>query len=165
MVPRPDDFEPPGLGMERVAQVPMPEIFPHPEARDLLANGGQVALNLAAGAVVLCQFQVPGGRVGVLRDVNIQVNAMLGTTNVRFRLRQAGAIIPGWGDMTIAPRIAASVTASSLPESTLVRIGEGALLTLEAQVLDAGAYDVYGSFHGWHYSTALEQRFRKVWAV
>lgn len=150
--------------MERVAQVPMPEIFPHPEARDLLANGGALALNLAAGPVVLCQVQLPSGSVAVVRDLNIQVNNMIGTTNVRFRLRQAGSIILGWGDMTIAPRIAASVTASSLPESTLIRIGEGALLTLEAQVLDAGAYDVYGSFHGWQYSTALEQRFRKVWA-
>ncbi len=157
--PRPEDFDLP-LGQ---VQVPPPEVFPHPSARDFYDFGTQAAQTLAMGVIVLAQFQVPPQRVAVIRDIVLNVNNMLATAVILWRLRQNGSLLPGYGAMTIAGRAAASVSSSTSPDSTIIRISEGAIITLESQVFDAGAYDVSCSFHGWHYAGALDAKYRSAW--
>lgn len=157
--PRPEDFDLP----QGQVLIPAPEVLPHPSARDFYDFGTQAAQTAAMGIIVLAQFQVPSQRVAVVRDIVLNVNNMIATTSIFWRLRQNGALLPGYGAMTLAGRAAASVASSTSPDSTLIRISEGALLTLESEVIDAGAYGVSASFHGWHYASALDAKYRSAW--
>lgn len=162
--PRPEEFLPPSeRDFNRRVLIPAPEVLPHPSARDFYDFGTQAAQTLAMGVLILAQFPVPAQRVAVVRDIVLNVNNMLATTNIIWRLRQNGSLLPGYGAMTLAGRAAASVASSTSPDSTLIRISEGAIITLESEVFDAGAYDVSCSFHGWHYASALDAKYRSAW--
>ena len=144
------------------------DIFPPPGGLDFNQFGQSQALDTAAttspatgplGIVLVpgitasftgngLSFQVPPLNIAVVRDVSIFVNAMVITTDIRWRLTQDGSIIPGW-ELSISPRAAGSVEISFIPQSTLVRIREGALIELAIEVVDAGTYQAGGQFHGW----------------
>ena len=145
-----------------VANIPAPEIYPWPGAQDFAAEGFQTGINLASGEVTLATLVVPTQNVAVVRDLTVIVNTMLATTDARFRFRINDGVVQGY-DYRPFPRPAASLEASFPPESTLIRIPEGATITYTAVILDAGTYDIGAYFHGWFWSKVTNDRFAQQW--
>jgi hypothetical protein len=109
------------------------------------------------------QFQVPPGRVAVIRSISILANNLLVTSDVRWALLFNEVPEPGWDRLTINPRAAGSVEVSWTPEETFIPVPEGALIDWRVTVLDAGTYQVSIAAHGWHYPIELELAARQAW--
>lgn len=128
-----------------------PEYMPPLRSTDFQlfgANAGQV---IASGVVELDSIQLPAQNVGIIRSVTLGVGALTADANIHWRVTVGGGPAPGlWGDMTIAPRGAAFVSVSYLPEEVWIRLPRGTNVALTVQVVaGAGAYNVSGQLHGW----------------
>lgn len=122
---------------------------------DVLLGAGPVAQTTLAG----CTFQVPAQNVLVIRELNFNINNMLITTDVTFRLLVNGASIEGYV-VKLFPRAAASVSVAFPSDSTVIHIPEAAEVSITVQVGDAGAYQVGASWRGWFYSKDTHERFK-----
>lgn len=129
-----------------------PEIYPPKEAQSFNVVGtaalgpGPTALTLIAGPLVL-----PTNMVGVVREITLVVNNLLTTSLVTFSLRFNQGPVPGFDNLFIAPRAAASVSVSYPPESVLQRVGDGTTIDIAAVVADGGTYQMTATFRGWWY--------------
>lgn len=109
------------------------------------------------------QFQIPAGRVGVIRSISILANSLLVTSDIRWALLFNESAEPGWDRLTINPRAAGSVEVSWTPEETFIPVPEGSLIDWRVTVLDAGTYQVSISAHGWHYPVELDLAAASSW--
>lgn len=109
------------------------------------------------------QFQIPAGRVGVIRAISILANSLLVTSDIRWALLFNESAEPGWDRLTINPRAAGSVEVSWTPEETFIPVPEGALIDWRVTVLDAGTYQVSIAAHGWHYPVELDLAAAQSW--
>ena len=100
-------------------------------------------------------FQLPANSIGVIRSIDLYINATLTTTNVTWSLEVNGAAVPGYGQMTIFPRVAQSVSRGF---DSLVFLPQGALITVTVTNVDGAAYQVGASYQGWHVSANVIQR-------
>lgn len=139
------------VGAPQVIAFP-PEIYPTKDAQTfgptgtIVTGAGPVAATTVTGPFVL-----PINMVAVVREVTLNVNNLLTTSLVSFALRFNEAPVPGYDNLAIAPRAAASVAISYPPESVLVRIPDGATIDIAVTVLDAGSYQVTANYRGWWY--------------
>ncbi len=157
---------PEGMGSpERGTQVsPVqfpPEVYPPPDAAYFSGDGNATGVTSAANVLVAAE-NIPTQTVAVIREFTINVNDMLTSTDIRWRLRQNNSPISGW-DKTLFPRIAASVGGNFPPELTMVRIIDGGLIDVEIQVNDAGTYQVGASYSGWFFSKETAERYAEAW--
>ncbi|MGE0161061.1 MAG: hypothetical protein AB7T31_16820 [Gemmatimonadales bacterium] len=127
---------------------------------------GTLASRTAANTPALftgARFQIPAGRVGVIRSLSILANSLLVTSDVRWAVLFNANAEPGWNALTINPRAAGSVEVSWTPEETFIPVPEGATIDFRVTVLDAGTYQVSVAAHGWHYPVELEIAAAQSW--
>lgn len=134
-----------------------PQYFPPLGASNLFAAA---QLSLGPGPTALtpipgCSFTVPANNVGVVRGLTLNVNNLLTTSLITFSLLINGAPLPGFANMFIFPRLAASLASDFPPENTSIEIPDGATVSVAAQVNDPGTYQLGATFRGWYWSKAL----------
>lgn len=141
-------------------QVPPWFLVKPPEAADFTACGRVAGLTSAAGQTVLTgsTVQIPANNVPVIRSLTLEVNNLLSTSDIDWRLRVNGNPVEGWAPLTVFPRSAATITVAYGPEETFIILPEGALIDVTAQVHDAGTYDVGAHLHGWFVGADVAER-------
>ena len=139
-----------------------PTYFQPPGAVTLRLQGRQNAQVLAGGETTLATLQLQGGNLGAIRIVNVGVTNLLATSNIVFRVKVAGATVPGWRWSPFGQAIAV-LQQEFPPESTLIVLPEGTKLDLTSSVLDAGTYDIDMMAQGWQYGRALRDDFDDAW--
>lgn len=147
-------------------QILPPSIYKPPRGTDFILNGNAAALTAANTPQELggsFPFTLPSGSVGVVRSLVLQVNQLLATSDLRWRLKINSSPVSGWNDLTVFPRAAASFSLAYGPEETFIEVPEAARLSLEVEVLDAGTYTMGASLHGWYYNQAYEETFAQAW--
>lgn len=114
------------------------------------------ATNLNTPAAFANAFTIPQGNVGVVRSFVPLINALVITSDIRWTLREDSAAVPGWDEITINPRNAASVELSYGPDETYPILQEGATVDVLLTVVDGGGpYQASITVHGWYYSAEL----------
>lgn len=164
---RPPEYDPFGLyGVGAPRQVPgaqlhfPPWVYPPPGARYFYPTS-----NVTLGAGPLVQelpatvYQVQTNNVGVIREINLNVNNLLATSNITFRLLFNGAPVQGYDGMFVFPRAVASFSSTFDANSTMVFVPDGARISIQVQVVDAVAYQVGASYRGWYYSKAIAEQY------
>lgn len=123
-----------------------------PGARDFQGFG---AVNVVGPAVLVtgASFQVPVGRVPVIRSLTFDVNNLAPTDTLAFRLLQDGSAVEGFAPISVFPRNASTISLAYGPDETYLILNEGALITITAELAAGGPLDVGASFHGWHVDT------------
>ena len=148
--------------LSRSLMVPPPWMFPPGDAAryifredDRTLAGGPVAQTEMVGAT----FQIPSQNVAVIRELNFNVNNMLITSDITFRVLFNEGPVEGY-TFKIFPRAAASISVAFPAESTVLHVPEATRVSLTVQVADAGVYQVGCSWRGWFYSKDIHNRFK-----
>lgn len=146
---------------DRGALTRLPASFvPPPEAIDFRAGGNNSVTGPATTAAIAnSAVNIPRGTVGYIRSVTFNINNMIATTVVSFSVLLNGAPISGWNNISIFPRVAASVSVSFTPDETFIKISDGGTISLQVTVTDGGTYVLGGNFHGWHFSKRVAQDY------
>ena len=147
-----------------VYALPPPTEAPAPGTAYIRAQGRNAAQTLADGEVVLGTLQLSTGQVGVIRIVEFDINNLLGTSDIRFRIRVDGAVPRGW-EWTPFATAAALFAKEFPPESTYIRLPENAQVEVTGEVLDAGTYDLGADIQGWQYGSELRDGYQEAWAA
>lgn len=147
-----------------VYALPPPTEAPAPGSTYFRAQGrnsGQVA---ADGEVTLATVQMPVGQLGIIRIVEFDVNGLLTSSDIVFRIRLDGSIPPGW-EWRPFPTAAAFFAKEFPPEYVYIRIPETGLVQVTAEVIDAGTYDLGIDAGGWQYGAELRDGYEAAWAA
>lgn len=139
-----------------------PLYFQPPNSQTIRLQGRGSAQDAAANEVELAFQQLTQGNVGVLRVVNYGVNGLLGTSNIVFRVKVAGSTVPGWQFSPFAAPIAV-FQFEFPPDLVMIEVPEAARISLTAEVIDAGTYDIDFSVQGWRYGRAIRDDFNRAW--
>jgi hypothetical protein len=151
-------------GVQSVFSIGLPWQDRPPTATDFQINATLAGVTAASGQLVFPGgVQLPQGTVGAIRSIGILANGLLVTSDIRWTLLFNQAAVPGWNNLTINPRAAASVELSYGPDETQIPVPDGNLIDVAVRVLDAGTYQVSVVLHGWFYSSALDAAARKVY--
>lgn len=130
-----------------------PEIYPTRDAQTFNVTGtGTLGPGPVVQTVVAGPFALPVNMVAVVREVTLVINNLLTTSLITFALRFNQGPVPGFDNMFVPPRAAASVSISYPPQSTLVRVPDGSSIDIAAVIADAGAYQMTANFRGWWYA-------------
>ena len=150
-------FGPEGFQTPNYVVAP-PTVERPPLAQDFFASGtltGRTSLNTPA-EFSAATIEIPPNNVAVIRSISILANGLLITSDIRWLLKYNGVAVPGWNSLTIAPRAAGSIESSFTPEETFIPVPEGSLITWEADVVDAGTYQLSVTYHGWFYPVSIQ---------
>lgn len=128
-----------------------PDFFPPLSAIDLQVFGQGNVAGANANPVLLPggSFTLPATNIGFLRSLTLTVAPNLAVQNVRWFLFVNGSPAPGWADLRAAAFAAAASSVNFGPDETRIIIPAGATVETFVQVLDANAYDISMSGHGW----------------
>lgn len=142
----------------RSLQLPLPEIYPIPDAHEFnpLGSIDSAAINTSPAVVTGCSLSVPQGSNGVIRGVSLYINNMLATTNVDWSLLIDGQVPQGYGGLTIFPRVSPFVTNGF---DCLIRFDAPAEISIVFRNLDGGSYKIGASFSGWFWPKAAGDRW------
>ena len=135
-----------------------------PGSTNFRVQGRSAAQVLAGGEVVLSSFRMPTGQVGIIRIVEFDVNGLLVSSDITFRIRLDGGIPLGWEWQPFATA-AAFFAKEFPPESTYIRVPETGLVEVTGQIADAGTYDLGCDVQGWHYGSDLRDGYEAAWAA
>ncbi len=159
----------PGAGLptpDSLSQIVFPPwVFPPGNAGRYIFE--EDVVNLGPGPVVSTElagtiFNVPQQNVAVIREINLNVNNLLTTSNIVFRLLFNSGPVEGYDDMRVFPRAASSVSIAFPAESTIIHVPEGARISLAVEILDAGSYQLGASHRGWFYSKDVAKRYHTI---
>ena len=130
-----------------------PEIYPSKEAQSFNITGtATIGPGPTALAALTAAFQLPVNMIAVVREITLNVNALLVTSLITFSLRFNQGPVPGFDNLFVAPRAAASVSIAYSPESVLVRVPDGSTIDIAVVVADVGGtYQMTANFRGWWY--------------
>lgn len=147
--------------------IPPPHWIRPPQASEVNIDTSGTGFNNATTPVVLAgsAFQIPADNVGVIRSVVLSVNNLTTTSQLVWRLRFNGVGVQGWNNLTIFPRLAASISVAYGPDETFIPIPDGVLIDVELVVLpaDGNTYQAGVSYHGWYYGKELAEAFDQVY--
>lgn len=134
--------------VSRALQVYLPEVYPIPDATNFNTLGsvnsaGPQSNILLPGASV----QLPKANTGYIRSVSINIANMLQTTNVTWTVFINTSPVPGFTNLSIFPRVADGVTDEF---DCVIRVSQGALVTIRYSNLDGGTYGIGASLSGWY---------------
>lgn len=137
-----------------------PYIYPpKPIAQDFFILG-QDTLGVGPTTAVLTDstFRIPRNTIGVIREITVNINNLLTTSDITFRLRINQVVVPGYV-LPVFPRAVASAAISFPAESTVISVPDHATIDVQVTVADAVAYQLGASYRGWHFPKALGNRF------
>jgi len=145
-----------------VYALPPPTESPAPGATYFRLQGRNAGQAVAAGEVTLAAVELATGQVGIIRIAEFDVNGLLVSSNIVFRIRVDGSVPPGW-EWTPFATAAAFFAKEFPPQYTYIRMPEGAQVEVTAEVLDAGTYDVGADVGGWQYGAELRDGYEAAW--
>jgi hypothetical protein len=143
--------------LPKVLNIPLPWLDPIPDAQFFNVMGqedsvGAVTQEFITGA----SMTIGKGNIGVLRSFTVYVNDMLPTTDIQFTLMVAGGPAPGFGQIKMFPRTAASV--ANTFECVIFLPTEAKIDAYFTQV-DGGTYKVGVAYSGWQYPESSGRRW------
>lgn len=154
------------VGIGSLAQIVFPPWVYPPQEAGLNFYFGTAATALGVGPLVQelapSVFQVPNSFVGVIREITLNVNNLLATSGITFRLLFNGGAVQGYDNMAVFPRALASFSSNFGPDSTMIFVPEGVRISFQVQVTDAAAYTLGASYRGWIYSKDVAARYHAV---
>lgn len=147
-----------------VYALPPPTEAPAPGATYFRVQGRSTVQLAAAGEVTIDEHRLPTGQLGVIRIVEFDINGLLISSDIVFRIRVDGSIPPGWEWRPFSTG-AAFFAKEFPPESTYIRVPETSLVQVTVQVFDAGTYDLGCDLQGWQYGAELRDGYESAWAA
>lgn len=108
-------------------------------------------------------FTLPGGMVGVIRSIVLDVNSLLASSDITWTLRFNQSPVQGWDALTIFPRNVAAAQLAWVPEETMIPIPEATTVDFRGTIADGGTYTFGVAWHGWYYPQDVENRFEGAW--
>ena len=128
------------------------EFFPRTASQTVTGPNTTVILTLP-------RFTLPTNSVGVIREMNFNVNSLLVTADITFTVLIDGAPRIGYDAIVIFPRAAASVNKSLDPENTFLKLTDGAQIEIQVTVVDGGSYQLGADYRGWHFSKTIADQY------
>lgn len=158
-----------GLAPDEVApQAPVylpttpPWELPPPGAINFLSeNAGGSSIGPGPTTLRIASLVTPGHMVGVIREVQFEINNILATTVIRFELQFNGVTVPGFS-RTMFPKAAATDVFAFDPRTTMVEIpGNEPEVSVLVRLTDGGTYLVGVMFRGWFYDERIRHAYRQ----
>lgn len=141
----------------RTAQVYLPEVKPIPgaiqfrqSARFNSPGAGQVE---PAGL----RLKVPAQMIGVINVFGYGLLLMTPATDVFWTLLFDGNPVPGYEDVNFFPGLVPRITGTE--SDLVVRIPEGAEISVRFTNVDGAAYDAGANYSGWYYTPQAAARW------
>jgi hypothetical protein len=148
-----------GAGVGRDLSLPLPEVFPLPDAQlfnselQQTTNAPQTLFSLPFTPAVVFL----AGYYAVVTSFTIYIQNMLATTNVLFTLLYNGTPVQGYNGLTIFP--GASPRVANTFDAPIRFTGAGTL-TVTIQNIDGGTYLVGAAVSGWQWPITSDRRWK-----
>ena len=141
----------PGVDGPKAAPIEFPPHVQPPDGAEMLFLSGSLDLAGAGVSDLIAAFrrQLPAGRVGVLKTLNLVIEPAATTTVVLFQLLVNGGPVAGLNALQIIGRAAASL---ALGLDVRVDLPQGALVEARATTVDGAAVRASMQATGWHYA-------------
>lgn len=125
-----------------------PYLFPPPGSRAFNLSGPQaiVGINQLTTPAALA-MALPNANVGVIDSIDIQLDGILPTSNVLWRVLVCGAPAPGWS-ITV-PAVNGVVAAVKSWEHARIEIPLNGSIGVQILNVDGGAYTATTTYYGW----------------
>jgi hypothetical protein len=146
------------INMTRALQIPMPEVFPIPDAHEFNITGSVASPGAANNvAITGCTFDIPDASLAIIRSVSLYITGMIATTNVLWSLLRDNQPLPGYQNISIFPRAVASI---GLSLDAFLRVRGKCTISMQFSNIDGAAYVVGGAFSGWYWPETSDARWR-----
>lgn len=146
----------------RALDIPLPEVFPIPDAKEFNPLGSNPSPGVEANVTIPgATFAIPTATLGVIRSFSIYITNMLATTTVTWSLLVNGSPVAGYTGVSIFPRVAPFVGNTF---DTFIRLQGPTTITVIYTNTDGGAYTVGASYSGWLWPMASDGRWKTVGA-
>lgn len=141
-------------------QIPLPEVFPIPDAKEFNPTGSIANTGATVNPIEITNTitLVPDGTMGIIRGVQLYINDMLPTTDVKWSLIIDTGSPQGFNGITMFPRTAPFV-GNAIDAG--VRFNGPARISVVFTQTDAGTYLIGAGYSGWYWPTASDARWRK----
>jgi hypothetical protein len=144
--------------MARALEIPLPEVFPIPDAKEFNVLGSIASPGAQANILITgTSFVIPTGNLFRISGLNLEIAPMLATTNVLWSLVMNGQAFPGYQNVSIFPRAAAFV--SNAFDTFLRGRGEVTLSVIFTNI-DGGVYTIGAAFSGWFWPETSDSRWK-----
>lgn len=140
-----------GAGLPQEVPVYLPEVFPIPGAVEFNPLASKATAGVESGTDIGIVLAIPSKSIGILRGVSLYITNMLDTTVVTWSVLQNSAVLPGYANLSIFPRVAPFVSNGF---DSFVRLDQGPLTVVFSNA-DGGTYTVGAALSGWFWPQAL----------
>lgn len=156
-----------GVGPDEVAppapvyrSITAPWELPPPGAINFLSE--QSASLAGPGTTLrLASLVCPAHMVGVIRELQFEIDNIVATTVIRYELQFNGMTVPGFS-RTLFPKVAAADIFAFDPRTTMIEIpGNEMEVSVLVRLTDAGPYTIGAMFRGWWYAESIWHAFRE----
>lgn len=154
-----------GAPIQSVSAFPPPWVYPPPVGSRNFYIQGAGAIGPGPTGYVLVpgtRYVVPNGFRAIIREINLDVNNLLATSNITFQLRINNGGVQGY-TMAVFPRALASFSSAFGPDSTMVFVPEGGVVEIFVNVVDAVVYNLGASYRGWQYTDKIAVRYEDAY--
>ncbi|MGH9806138.1 MAG: hypothetical protein ACRD9W_02550 [Terriglobia bacterium] len=107
-------------------------------------TGVGVIINPAA-----LQLKIPNNCYGSINQIDLLLNGIVSTSNVKWRLTINTVPVPGWNNLTILPRSGAASVNRGWGPQLGIRVPLGGVIGIQIQDFDGAAYTVGTQIYGW----------------
>lgn len=143
--------------LPKVLNIPLPWLEPFPDAQFFNVSANKsTSVGETGISITGSKSQIGQGVIGVLRSFTVNINDMTPATNVVFTLMVNGGPVPGFGQISMFPRNAASVSNSF---DCMIILPVSATIEVFYNNADGGSYLVGASYGGWQYPEASARRW------
>jgi len=147
-------------GFDRAIRIPLPEDSPIPTASDFFASAASLVLPAGVGATIAGpSLLLDESTVGVIRSVQIFVNAPTLAASILYRILANGRPITGLDALTFFPRVAANL---EIVFGGTWRLRPGAQVTSVIENRSAVAWTVGIAYSGWTWARLDGEQYTGV---
>ncbi len=143
----------------RSLDIPLPEIYPIPEAKEFNPSGTIATAAVEVGTITGATIVIPSGNLGVIRNFTIYISNMVAATNVTYTLLVNGQPQQGYQALSMFPRVSPFVSNGF---DCFIRVTGEATITVSFSNIDGGAYTVGAAFGGWYWPQQSDTRWREL---
>lgn len=143
----------------QVVSIPPPEVNPIPTARDFFQQLKSATLAAGVGATVTTvpELRLKPGEVGVIKIVEIFVDAPTTLIDVTWALFVNGGPVPGFDNLSTFPRAATNL---SIGFTGTIRLPPSAIVTMVITNNSvAGPWTVGAAYAGWRWNEQEGERY------
>lgn len=149
---------PPAPMMGWALQLPLPEVYPLPEATSFNPLGSKATAAIETNiAIPGASVVIPSGMRAVVVGVSLYISNMLATTNVSFTVLVNGVAASGYAGIGLFP--AAQALAQNSFDVPIRVLGPATVQVVYTNT-DGGSYTVGASLSGWYWANTSDQRYK-----